>query len=210
MSTFEEGTQILINYGLIRPRTLLSRPPIGHKTHYRNYDTTERGEYYLTYLIHWDAYITKFGTSKHHDSPLSFQARRCLESALIEYTINLWKGRLLYEQSHVPGQLSKLRVPKTVYGTFFRKLFTDLLGQIDRTHKKSPAEVSDELIERFLDELNVVDSGRSDSSEQSHYRIVIPRLISKANELELPLQLRYVYNKAAFKTFVLSHVHWCD
>ncbi|MGA2241102.1 MAG: ATP-binding protein [Verrucomicrobiota bacterium] len=194
----KEGTCYLIDIGLIRERELTTRPALGAKPPFQDYDLTEKGQCYLDYLIHWDEYIHQFGVSRHHKEFRTTEIKNAIAAALLEFLINILvvKRQLLERKS-----VDVLKMPKGPFRSQFCKLYRDLFRHLDATDKLTIHEPSEDEITNYLSVWHQVVKGAG-SSDVKNYEIDPQKIIEQAEKNGLPLSIKSVYDLPAFQKFV--------
>lgn len=200
-----EGTDRLLELQLLRRRTLHARQAMGAPTQPRDYDLTDRGYYYLDYLIHWDEYIRAFGNSSHHLSGGSRDVLHAIRASVLDECVNLMIGCSEIFGNQKTGMFPEFRINKVQFVEFYRMRAHDLLAHLDKTDKRQSLRVDEEHIEKLLSvSMNLVSSHNLASSRTFCFHP--DRIMRAARECEIPLAYRYVYDAEAFREWVRLHV----
>lgn len=169
-----------------------------------DYDLTDRGYYYLDYLIHWDEYILAFGNSEHHRAGQSRETINGIKASLLDECVNLLKATSDVYGAGVYG-FQEFKVNKVHFLEWYRSRARVLLGHLDKTDKRKAVTIDEEHLEKYLAvSMNLVVSHNLANSRAFCFRA--DRIIRSANEASIPLGYRYVYDIDELHVWVLDHV----
>ena len=178
---------------------------MGHSPGELDYDLTDKGHYYLTYLIHWDSYIRKFGVSMHHAAARSYRTEQGIQASLLEFLINI----LLYCRNRRAPELAPekidFKINKKVFMEMYGNLYRDLLGHLDQTDRLTIPVVSSNDMERYLRvSLGVIQTHHLAKAER--YLFFGAEVRRAAREQRVPFEEYHIYDPEGFGTFVDEHV----
>lgn len=195
----DEGREFLIDHDLIRQRMYKLNTPIGSEIGKKDFDLTEKGEYYLSYLIHWEDYIEKFGMSNHQKNYREPTTMLRIEIALLNFSINIYE---LYKTDK--GDLD-FKVSKELYTKLFNEINEDLIRTLNNTDKITLFEFRTHDIQFYLAERLKIIEIHNINSEKNFY-FISEKLIDVAKRMNQDMKLKYIYNETRFLDFVQNNV----
>ena len=188
----EEGITELLGMEMIEELKIVDRRPLNYsglikgESIIREYRLTNRGEFYLEYIIHWPEYISKFGLSNHHHKARDLAAQESIKYHLLSFAksiILIRESRGIHSQS--------FRVNKRNFYIMFANVTVEVRREMDKTNGKTPVLVSEKDIESYLKKLRIISTRKL--SRMNSYLFYRSKIMQALSEREIPLEVEWPF-----------------
>jgi AAA ATPase domain len=189
---------------LIRERTLPAHAAIGSQEPERIYELTDRGEYYITYLVYWPEYVRRFGTSSHQVGLRDKDALGKLEASVLEFLVNI----ACVLDRKIPNRGLDFKISRLEFLRAFSEEYGALILQISRINEDVRALTVTHMTSLLAGYLDVIREHKMEGSK--NYYFLGARLIEQCKKRNVSLEEKHIYKISDFETFVSTYVRLPD
>ena len=158
------------------------------------YEVTDRGRFYCTYMVFWPEYVNRYGASSHSYGIRNEIVAGRATSLILELLANIY---CTLNESH-NNRVVDFRINRNS----LLEQINERQAQVFRQPRRGPAEGAglslDDLSTLLMGRLDVVEEHGFESNR--YYLVLGQRLVEACRTRHAPLELRHIYSGATFKS----------
>lgn len=189
----EESIRRLLELRMIRKRMLETRVAFGVKIPKHDYELTSKGMYYYSYMIHWDAYIDRFSSSKHKQVFNSSATVVQIETELLKIASNF--GVFVQEKY---GELVDFKINRVQLRDYIQIEKQAFLLWLNETNRKIKLDLTVDFLKDYLvNRLGICEKRKSDESK--NFLFLAGELLARLEERRIPLKQHDIFDAGWFR-----------
>jgi hypothetical protein len=150
----EEGILDLYGLGMIEEKYVTDLRALGPRDPIRyDFILTDKGQYYIGYMVHWDEYIAAFGRSQHHLEGGGPNVHHFIKMSVLQFLAAIGS---VWAAKPPSGVLEDARINKRELCRVFGEMGRELLVWANRADKVAPVDVTLDRFSELLLELDVI------------------------------------------------------
>lgn len=198
----KEAIHELIQHNMIDEKYLVDRRSLGERpAPSRDFTLTQKGHYYVSYLMHWNEYIELFGKSRHHENGSDPGTSTLIDRTLLQFIAAIG---VVWRSQSLPDQRSSARVGKLELFEEFRKSARELLVWANRSDKEKPVELSSAAVTNRLLKLDLIHSHGLENN--SKYLLLFDRAESLCRKMLVKWEVAVPFFDGTINDFVTQYV----
>jgi len=199
----DSGINDLRRFGMIEETEMIElRPVRPRETIPLTLQLTDKGRYYLTYMMKWPEYISKYGFSQHLRSGKDPLTKEIIMWKLLGLSMSILKIREECVDRHAQIKSGDYKINKNHFNQFFTKSMVHDLTALERTHSGTTIPLSSEDIVAYLINLDII--SHDDLESYPDYLFFEDKIIHACEERSIPNIVCYYYDNALTRSFVIG------